>query len=904
MHKPAPGEPLSEKPAQRNPRPSHPRSGAAHPPAPAVLQDAESLRISDAAPNSLIPLPGVSRQQTLSFGIFPGQDDVDFLACAWREAAGTCRHEIAWLPRSLLQEACGNLLPLFEQAQRTEPEGPLLATPWPPDERRASLRALLAEHDGELAPLLQLLAAALDERGLLLDGQSRSTRGRIALVQGLMALLPANARALLGFASNVDEICEDAPAILFSDAKLNSARRRAGEDLALPSTPGGHYVALLAQCWDGDERQLLAAIDTLGPLPPGSDLATGLDQLAQHHLLARRIRNGQTVPADELKSLLGSDLPLAAPLLPAVLQRLLDEALDRRDVEAARLVAEHMDADPALDRQLGATLAKTLQQRPDAVYVFARARLADSDECPQCWRQRLQAAALCSLQIAICEADAATVVNWLRLIAREPADYGLARILEEGLLAVRKRAHSDSGLALELLELALHHAPNALEVLLADEMLLAALPDNIGLVLRDHAGDPLLTLQRRGPEFFLVAIARATQARVAGAISSAVLEQTWALWRSEHSSALPERYQPQTIVHAWLQEGPDWLPLSALCNLMSLLLANRRDALFLDFAARLAAQDLLAGALPDAAHRSGLGSADLVSLLSQLPADLSHQILADTCLALLRMRAWRSETAPAAELLARLLQQHESLRISDDALWQLLTFASETRTDPVARAAARRIFRERGAAPPDAQLAAVLLRLQEALGWSQPLQLQLTAWWRAWVRTQGTATLVRVDEILAASRPLAHKREIVQTILAFRRMLGARSMSDFADSVNRVFDTLQNLSAAFDPKNHQHLGFDDATIRAELQTHSGELTPNARAVLAHNLRELALLIGAMGDRRSRNTLVRQHIERQLLEGSHAPESAVDALKWVAAWLESAQDSAPDENAQREPDSPR
>ena len=408
---------------------------------------------------------------------------MDFLACAWREAAGTCRHEIAWLPRSLLQEACGNLLPLFEQAQQTEPEGPLLATPWPPDERRASLRALLAEHDGELAPLLQLLAAALDERGLLLDGQSRSTRGRIALVQGLMALLPANARALLGFASNVDEICEDAPAILFSDAKLNSARRRAGEDLALPSTPGGHYVALLAQCWDGDERQLLAAIDTLGPLPPGSDLATGLDQLAQHHLLARRIRNGQTVPADELKSLLGSGLPLAAPLLPAVLQRLLDEALPT--AATSRPPASSRSTwtpTPALDRQLGATLAKTLQQRPDAVYVFARARLADSDECPQCWRQRLQAAALCSLQIAICEADAATVVNWLRLIAREPADYGLARILEEGLLAVRERAHSDSGLALELLELALHHAPNALEVLLADEMLLAALPDNIGLV--------------------------------------------------------------------------------------------------------------------------------------------------------------------------------------------------------------------------------------------------------------------------------------------------------------------------------------------------------------------------------------------------------------------------------------
>ena len=854
------------------------------------------------APRSLAPLPGVSRQQTLSVGIFPGPNDRLLLASAWQEAADAPRHEFTWLPRSLLQQAAGNLLPFFVQTRQTD--GLPAAPPWPQEARRASLQALLQEHDGELAPLLQLLAAALDERRLLLEGQARNTRSRIAVVQGLMALLPASARPLLGFASNVNEVIEDAPAILFSDADLDSSRWRAGDEMALPSLPGGHFVALLAQWWVGDLPRLLEAIDALGALAAGSELAAGLDQLAQQHLLGQRIESGQEIPSTELKALLGSGQPVAPALLPVVLERLLRDALDKRDSDAALLVAQQMDADPALDAELGAALAASLQQRPDAVYVFARARLAAPGDIEDSWCLRLQAAALCSLQIAICEADAATVVNWLRLIALEPDHYDLAEILKEGLLAVRERAHSDGELGLQLLELAVGHAPDVLDELLADADLLAALPDNVGLVLRDHTGDPLMTLQRRGPEFFLVAIARATQARVAGAISSAVLEQTWLLYRGEHSSALPAHFQPQAIVDAWLQEGAQWMPASALGNIASLLLTDRRDALFIDFAVRLAEQDLLAGALPDAAHRSQRSSADIVKVFGQLPADLSREIIADSCLALLRMRAWRSEALPAGEMLARLLQQHDALRLGDEALWHLLEFASETRSEMVAHAAARRLFRARCTAAPDAQLAVVLLRLQESLAWSSDLQLQLTTWWRAWARTQGTAVLSRVDDSLAASRPLAHKREVVQTILAFRRMLGTRNMSEFAGAIDDVYDLLQHLSAAFDPRNNQLVGFDDATIRAELDAQSSELSQNARVVLAHNLRELALLIGSMGDLRSRNTLVRQHIERQILTGEHAPESAVDALKWVAAWLEHTPTDEPDENGQAKPDHQR
>ena len=883
---------MNENIAQRDEEPSETPSDALWQETPPAVSEGPGAGadLVGPAPRSLAPLPGSSRQQTLSLGLFPGAGERDLLACAWYESQGDLRREFIWLERRLLQQAAGNLLPLAAQLwQQGRAAAPI---PWPAEARRESLQLLIQQQGGELAPLLQMLAAALDERGLLLEGGERSTRKRLALVQGLMALLPAEARHFLGFACNVNDVSEGAPAILFSDATLHTDRWRVSDELALPARPGGRYLSLLAQWWAGDLDRLLASIDGLGPFPAGTSLADGLDQLAQLFEFAGDLRSGASLPAEDIKGFLKSGLPLPANLLPEVLDRLLQEALDERDSEAARLVARHMDADPALDARLDSGLAAALQSRPDAVYVFARAQLTANGSAAPRWRRRLQMAALCSLQIAICEADGATIINWLRLIALEPEHYRLSTILRNGLLAARQRARDDGEIAGQLLELAVHHAPDTLEELLADSELLASLPDNIGLVLRDHAGDPLLTLQRRGPEFFLIAIAQATAARVAGAISSAVLEQVWLLYRAGQRNNLPLRFQPEAIVTALLEEGPAWLPASSLGNISALLLADRRDALFLDFASRLAREDMLAGTLPDAAHRSQRSSVDLVKLVGQLPEDLPRQIIVDSLLALLRMRAWNQEALPLAELLVRTLQQGESLRIGDESLWQLLDYAAATRSEVVARIAGRRLFQTRCTAASEPQLSALLLRLQEVLGWSAALQMQLTDWWRAWARTLGMTDLTHLDEVLAASRPLLRKREIVQTILAFRRMLGTDNMQEFAARIDSVFDLLQHLSQAFDPRNNQPSGFDAETFRAELAANGEEMSHNARAVLAHDLRELAQLIGAMGDRRSHNTLVRPNIERQLLAGEHAPESAVDALKWIAAWLEHSQRDAP------------
>ena len=142
---------MSEKIAQR--------SVDAAPPQPDSIQEQNFTVAEDEgaaaatvgpAPRSLAPLPGVSRQQTLSVGIFPEPNDQFLLASAWQEAADAPRHEFTWVPRGLLQQAAGNLLPFFVQARQTDalPTAP----PWPQEARRASLQALLQEHDGELAP--------------------------------------------------------------------------------------------------------------------------------------------------------------------------------------------------------------------------------------------------------------------------------------------------------------------------------------------------------------------------------------------------------------------------------------------------------------------------------------------------------------------------------------------------------------------------------------------------------------------------------------------------------------------------------------------------------------------------------------------------------------------------------
>jgi hypothetical protein len=583
---------------------------------------------------------------------------------------------------------------------------------------------------------------------------------------------------------------------------------------------------------------------------------------------------------------------------------LLTHARDARDTEAALIVALQMDEDPALDETLGDALDDALETQPDAVYVFVRARLNDAMEASERWVERLRAAAAAALDVAVSDGDEPTLANWLKLIAREPASYRLHDMLHQGILAAQARARTEGELARLLLMLAVKHDPDALETLLADDALLAAVPENLGLVLRDFTGDPLLTLQVRGPEMFAVALARAAEARAAQQFTPPINEEVWRLYTAGPALNLPPRYQPDRVVEAWASTGAEWLPTAALEQVLKLILADGHDTLFADMARALAGQGKLETLLVAALQASQRSPGDILTLMNQLvtAGDLSQQAAVNVYLELAALREWRQAALPLVEQVVRLMQQNPALDIAQERAWSLLEMAARTRTEAVARAAARQLCADAealdAAADPDADstLIDLLARLIEQLQWSHAARQYALSWWRDYVRRQPIAHLGRFDKHLEGRRGLDEVRSILQTTLAFRRMLGKRSWETFAHDINIAFGVLEDLAESFEPSPRRPFSFDQDTIRAELDAREGTLNEQEERILARNFKALAQMIGEMGDHRSRASLMRRggDVDRHLMTGEQQPSSAVDVMKWIAGYLDGVQSGQEDD----------
>jgi hypothetical protein len=135
----------------------------------------------------------------------------------------------------------------------------------------------------------------------------------------------------------------------------------------------------------------------------------------------------------------------------------------------------------------------------------------------------------------------------------------------------------------------------------------------------------------------------------------------------------------------------------------------------------------------------------------------------------------------------------------------------------------------------------------------------------------------------------------MQTVMAFRRLLGKRTLDQFAEAVGTAYDVLEAFAESFDPSPKRGSSFDETTIRAELEARAEELSPHARKILANNLKDLAGLVAEMGDNRSKASLRRrsEDVDRALMTGDQVPHSAVDALKWLSGYLSGAHDTDTD-----------
>lgn len=893
-----------------------------------VLAMSASLTSEDAAIwrrlVTLSPLPqAVDLPATTAAGVFKGPDQ-DFILGRAQTLNGQVDQPLRQailVPHDLFMQMTASIRPLFDllrgadialPAESGQAAAPLILPDAPPcsaDERAAMLRSLAQMFGDDRRGLLRLLGAALSDEQLLIRGAALDFEQRLLLMQGLMLLLPGPARRLLTFSTNVLDFQAARARVVFSDTEGETTRHVAdfgSGDMPADSVLEYPYLAYLAHLWQDDPDGFVPALEEMdaaaGRLMAGRSLLEGLAAVAERHRIEGLLRDGQPVEATVLKRLLTSEVPPDGDIRLMAAQSLLDYTLTERDAESVAIVAGMIDNESDLSQLLREKLTDALQAEPDAVYFFIRTRL--SQEVDPHWLPLLQAAAVIALEIAVSDADDETLMSWLNLIAREPAGYDLQNVLREGILAAEQRILHDHSMGNDLLLFTAKRAPDLIDSLLDDDAFLNTLQPPVGPALRDYDPAAVAETVEISREMALILMARAAQhigddERAARVFTPGHIDYLWALHHHDHVDDLPQAYQPDHIIGTLVLDGIIRLSVEVVEVLLSRIVTGKETELFQQIARHLAQHNRLFPLLVNSLEDSAVPADDARMLINLLVESeiITRQQAINTTLQIIVQREWKRETLPLVEQVTRMIQQTPALTVPIDIKWQMLELAEQTRTDVIARVMARRLLAHIEQVEDDAQLIDMLVRINRVTQWNANARTHLLNWWRRFTREQGLARLQRFDRLLEGKRTLEPARATVQTGMALRKLLGKRTLSEFAEDVSAAFSLLQALSDSFDPSGgRQAFSFDPQTVRVELEARQDQLQPDERSVLAKNLKEMTQIITVMAENRSKSKLMRREddIERGLFSGEQHPQGAVDMMKWLSGLLDGNQARAADD----------
>jgi hypothetical protein len=873
-----------------------------------VLAHSDGFSPTDAAHlKSLLPLdplPGIATEQAvacLPLTLYPGA--VIVAQVQWREADATRLYHFVRLPSAALPQldaqwstllALLHSLPTTPQMTVVAPLTLAAGATWSTAARTAAVSAALALLKGDFHVWTQLVGAALHARHLVIQHCPLTQAERLTLLHGLRASVPPILRENLSFTTHTLTVPEQGAAVVFSDQPAPTPRWRwdwasasFGEEL--PTTP---YTAYLRETWQGNPALLVENISAVEQfaarfveLAPSEALQV---TLVRQQLDRQINREDSELALDAVIEALHSPHPPQGELYLQYYRRLAQIALEQRQPQACEVVAQAMDSDVAVEHALQDLFAAALQTMPDAVYVFARARL--SENVDEKWLIRLHEAAVRSLEVALAEGDAETLAKWLKLLSREPSRYRLGNVLHEGMLMARERVTDGGLLAQDLLVLAVKRDPEILPLLLHDERVLAALPADLRGALLEHDAPLIEALAPQSPQLFLLALMQAIASH--STISATSIKVLWELYTSPTTLPVSEPYQPLTLLHA-LTDPATALNENAFEALFTLILAATEDELFRNIfpiAPSEERQQMIVNAL----EQSGRAVDDVLTLLNTLVNDgkLNFQDVALMDALLFLNTSHGEDSEAVAENLARLLSQHAEVDVTTGVLWKMVELAAETRSDLMVRVAVKRLLIEIGEIATESGQIDALLRLRKATHWSSAARTIVITWWRTFVRGQPLAQLQKLEKALDARRKdtIEDLRQVLLTALAVRRVLGQKSLEEFAQEISVTYRVLQALADSFDPENKQTFIADTLTLRALFGAQADDIAPDSKQVLATNLRELAQVITSLADNRSKPTLLSRDdtVDRALMSGEQQPESALDVMKYLAGFLDGTQ----------------
>lgn len=774
------------------------------------------------------------------------------------------------------------------------------AITWTLDRTVTVLQTLLDEVlDGKMSRLLGILGAALHPRGAVIGNFPVAHRQRLLLVQGALMLLPTLARPFLTFATHATA-AQPLPVQLCFGTVPDSAQcwrldwQQMGFDPEITTAP---YVQHLGDLWTGDMIAFVQALRELERLAtallPGASLAQGLARAVERHQQDRAIMTGATLPTADLMTILTGDPQPQGETHFRYVEQLLQQALAERDTDAAEWVAQALDKDPQLDEKMDAVFRQMLSIQPDAVYVFVRARL--SNGVTEKWLGRLQDAAEQSLQVALESGDPETLASWLTLLAREPSRYNLAEVLREGVLAARLRVAASTDLARTLLIICVKRQPELVDPLLDDPDFVKGLDEITANGIFQHQVAAIESLATGPRELFLLAISRTLDVQKP-ILNPMMVRTLWQMHSGQQTNTIAPRYRPGTLLER-IAQLPQILQPGALDVLLASVLHDGDDAFFRQLVEPLAQAGRMVDALPAALEQSRRPLADWIQIINALVAAglLDPQATITIYALLLRNEPLNDSQLPLVEQLTRLLSQNPEAHVDVAVLWRILTISSTLKNEHMMRVSARRIMADMETRVAEEQVVEDVRRLRKAMQWNQTGLQSVVVWWRKHLQQLSLARLQKLERALDDTRALDDLRAVVQTAIAMRRIIGNKSMEVFAADISVAYNVLQALSEGFDPDEGAGMLVDADMLRAEMNAHIREIAPDARHILAKNLKELAQLVTTLADNRSKPSFIRNDdtVERQLVRGEQQPQSAIDVMRWLSGYLDGAQKDNPE-----------
>lgn len=802
------------------------------------------------------------------------------------------------IPNNEVKALKGDFKPLMRLV-KSEWRVPLPAlgkpTQWTFEVRREALYRALEHVGGDMMPLLALLSGCMVPEGLVVQGFKGDFSARFQIMQGLTLLVPSPFRYYMTFSTHSKVVLPNRPRLIFSESDEVNTRKRLkwGQKLlTVDATHDGQsYIQYLAQRWNGDLDafvRLLISLDKVAyELAIGDiGLAQSVDEVAQR---ANQDDPNRAEGSGSLIAMLEDD-DLEDDTREHTLNRLLQMALEDRDAASSHWLALQMEADPDLDDRFSKVLEALTDTQPDAVYAFVRAHLNAGGDLER-WLSRLHHSARRAFAVVLESTDVATVMSWLQLLTREPEHYEMGDILHDAILGSVPLAYEYIPLARDLLIRAVKRDPSAMLYLLDDPIFRDALSVDLQSAILQHNPEAIAAIGIQSRELFLLSIARAISNKT-GVVSAELMALLWELYAAHSTLVVAEAFQPLTLIRRLVGADRAALQEGVLLSLLDTMLEYRKDELFFETADLLAREEALIPTLTQVIRNSQRTVDELINLITTLTSNgaLNVQSAVNLYVALLEDRQWDEKSmTPMIEQLARIMSQPNDVRVPANALWHLIELSPQMKNDMLCKGAVKRLLNNIIQKETDEQFVKDLQRLKKAIQ-NQPIsKMQVQTWWRDFTNAQTTPQLQKLEKALDGQRGLEDLRASLGTFISVRKQFAAKSLQEWANDIATAYRVLKALSEGFDPEERGGV-IDVGTIQRMMENNVTDWQSDQKHVLAANLRDLADLLPSMADARTKPSLIRNEeaTERLLMTGDHAPQSAIDVMRWLAGFLDGAQ----------------